>query len=119
MAGPTLSEPTWQDRGRLETIRVRLTIGLLVPFVLLMGVSALEGFWPADAFERRWPAMLILVVAAVSLPAFMALQGRTILRHATAMAAERDELVELYNRARLDALLDGLTGLGNLRAFQD
>jgi len=119
MAGPTLSEPTWHDRGRLETIRVRLTIGLLVPFVLLMGVSALEGFWPADAFERRWPAMLILVVAAVSLPAFMALQGRAVLRHATAMAAERDELVELYNRARLDALLDGLTGLGNHRAFQD
>jgi diguanylate cyclase (GGDEF)-like protein len=119
MAGPSLSEPTWHDRGRLETIRVRLAIGLLVPFVTLMGVATLEGFWPADALERRWPATLLLILAAVSLPAFMAIQGRAVLRHATAIAAERDELIELYNRARLDALLDGLTGLGNHRAFQD
>jgi len=119
MAGPSLNEPTWRDRGRLETIRVRLTIGLLVPFVTLMAVATLEGFWPADALERRWPATVLLMLAAVSLPAFMAIQGRAVLRHATAIAAERDELIELYNRARLDALLDGLTGLGNHRAFQD
>jgi diguanylate cyclase (GGDEF)-like protein len=119
MAVSKLSEPTWRDRGRLDTIRVRLAIGLLVPFVILMGIAALEGFWPADALERRWPALLVLVFAAVCLPAFMAAQGRAVLRHATAIAAERDELIELYNRARLDALLDGLTGLGNHRAFQD
>jgi diguanylate cyclase (GGDEF)-like protein len=119
MAGPKLSEPMWRDRGRLDTIRVRLSTGLLLPFAILMGVSAVEGFWPADTLERRWPATLILIVAAVALPAFMAVQGRAVLRHATAIAAERDQLIELYNRARLDALLDGLTGLGNHRAFQD
>ncbi len=119
MAGPNQNEPTWRDRGRLDTIRFRLATGLLVPFVMLMAVSALEGFWPADGLERRWPATVALVLAAVCLPAFMAVQGRAVLRHATAIAAERDELIELYNRARLDALLDGLTGLGNHRAFQD
>jgi diguanylate cyclase (GGDEF)-like protein len=119
MAGPNQNEPAWRDRGRVDTIRFRLATGLLVPFVILMAVSALEGFWPADGFERRWPATVALVLAAICLPAFMALQGRAVLRHATAIAAERDELIELYNRARLDALLDGLTGLGNHRAFQD
>jgi diguanylate cyclase (GGDEF)-like protein len=118
-AEPNLTEPAWRDRGRLDTIRFRLVLGLLVPFVLLMSVSAVEGFWPADAFERRWPAMLVLALAAVGLPVFMAVQARAVLRNATAMAAEREELIELYNRARLDALLDGLTGLGNHRAFQD
>jgi diguanylate cyclase (GGDEF)-like protein len=119
MAGPNHAEQTWRDRGRLDTIRVRLTLGLLVPFVVLMGISAIEGFWPADALERRWPATLILVLAAIGLPAFMASQARAVLHHASAIAAERGELIELYNRARLDALLDGLTGLGNHRAFQD
>jgi len=119
MAGPNQNEPAWRDRGRLDTIRFRLAIGLLLPFVVLMAVSALEGFWPADGLERRWPATVALVLAAICLPPFMASQGRAVLRHATAIAAERDELVELYNRARLDALLDGLTGLGNHRAFQD
>ncbi|MEA2606429.1 MAG: hypothetical protein QOI00_1186 [Chloroflexota bacterium] len=118
-AEPNLSEPAWRDRGRLDAIRFRLVLGLLVPFVILMSVSALEGFWPADAVERRWPAMLVLALAALGLPVFMAFQARAVLRNATAMAAERQELIELYNRARLDALLDGLTGLGNHRAFQD
>jgi diguanylate cyclase (GGDEF)-like protein len=35
------------------------------------------------------------------------------------MDAERAELLELYDKARLDALLDALTGLGNHGAFQD
>ena len=119
MAGPMSTEPTWRDRGRLDTIRVRLALGLLVPFVSLMSVSTVQGFWPADGLDRRWPAMLILIVAAIVLPAFMAVQGRAVLRHATAMSTERSELIALYNRARLDAMLDGLTGLGNHRAFQD
>jgi len=70
---------------------------------------------------RVWvvPAVLVLVAAGISLPAFMALVARTILRHAIAIDAERAELTDLYNKARLDALLDGLTGLGNHRAFQD
>ncbi|HLO34815.1 MAG TPA: EAL domain-containing protein, partial [Candidatus Deferrimicrobium sp.] len=118
MAAPHPSDPTWRDRGRLSTIRVRLTLGLLVPFISLMGVSALQGFWPGGSASRA-PAFAVLVLAAIVLPAFMAAQAREIVRHATAMDAERAELIELYNRARLDALVDGLTGLGNHRAFQD
>jgi diguanylate cyclase (GGDEF)-like protein len=108
----------WRDRGRLGTIRVRLAFGMLVPFIALMGVSAIGGFWPGGSASRL-PATLILIVAAVALPAFMASQSRVILRHAAAMDAERAELIELYNRAKLDSQVDTLTGLGSHRAFQD
>ena len=43
----------------------------------------------------------------------------SISREVDALEHERDELKRLYGRARHDALVDGLTGLGNHRAFQD
>ncbi|HET7471769.1 MAG TPA: EAL domain-containing protein [Candidatus Limnocylindrales bacterium] len=118
MSGPPDSDVIWRDRGRLRTIRVRLAFGMLVPFVALMAVSAIQGFWPGGSASRL-PATLVLFAAALSLPAFMAVMSRGILRHAAAIDAERTQLIELYNRARLDSMLDGLTGLGNHRAFQE
>ncbi len=118
MVAPNETDPIWRGRGQLSTIRFRLAIGLLVPFAVLMGVSAIEGFWPGGPASRL-PATLILIAVAVVLPVFMASMARAILHHAAAIDSERNELVELYNRARLDALLDSLTGLGNHRAFQD
>lgn len=118
MATTPATDPTWRGRGRLSTIRVRLAFGMLVPFVVLMAASAIEGFWPGGSVSRL-PATAVLALAMIALPTFMAIQARTILRHAAAIDAERADLIELYNRARLDALLDGLTGLGNHRAFQD
>jgi diguanylate cyclase (GGDEF)-like protein len=102
----------------LETIRTRLIAALLLPYVCLMGVSTIQAFSGADRGDR-FAATFVLVAAGLALPAFMALISRSILRHASAIDAERSELIELYDRARLDALLDGLTGLGNHRAFQD
>ena len=43
----------------------------------------------------------------------------SISREVDSLERERDELKQLYGRARHDALVDGLTGLGNHRAFQD
>src|ERR1044072_6045666 len=108
----------WPDRSRREAVRVRLVVALLLPFAALMGVSTIQAFtaWgPGD----RLPGVLILIVAGLGLPIVMAVLARAILHQAVAIDAERAELVELYSRARLDALLDGLTGLGNHRAFQD
>jgi len=119
MVAPSSSPPSaWRGRGRLETIRGLLVAALLVPFVCLMGVSTIQAF-SASGPGDRFPAILILVSAGIGLPAFMAIVARRILRHAAAIDSERSEMMELYNRARLDALLDGLTGLGNHRAFQD
>ena len=112
------STAAWRERGRLEAIRSRLVLVLLLPFVCLMGVSTVQAF-AADVRGDRLPAVLLLLAAAIALPVFMAVLARSILRHAAAMDAERSELIELYDQARHDALLDPLTGLGNHRAFQD
>ncbi len=42
-----------------------------------------------------------------------------IRHHAAVLESERSDLREAYDRARLDSLRDGLTGLGNHRAFQE
>jgi diguanylate cyclase (GGDEF)-like protein len=118
MAGTSDTDPSWQGRGRLRTIRARLAVGMLVPFAALMAVSTIEGFWPGGGASRL-PATLVLVAAAILLPPFMGFHARSVLRHAAAIDAERAELIQLYNRARLDSMLDGLTGLGNHRAFQE
>jgi diguanylate cyclase (GGDEF)-like protein len=60
------------------------------------------------------------VVLAVGLAALLArLLLRRALRRADRLGTLSLALTNLYDRARLDALRDGLTGLGNHRAFQD
>lgn len=83
-----------------------------------MSVSAVEGFSSADA-GRPGAAIAVLLLAAFGLPPVLAWLGMSISREVDALERERDELKRLYGRARHDALVDGLTGLGNHRAFQD
>jgi diguanylate cyclase (GGDEF)-like protein len=104
--------------ARTTAIRDRLIRILVVEFAVLMAVAAVEGFWPgrgpgADA------AIGFLVVCSIVVPLAMAGLSRGILRDVEQLEEERSRLLELYGQARLDALIDGLTGLGNHRAFQD
>jgi diguanylate cyclase (GGDEF)-like protein len=115
---PTAATPIAAATERLSRIRRRLVIGLLVPFSALMGVATIEGFWGADQ-TRQLVAVVILIIGSLTLPAFLAIISRSILRDAAALELERAEIHELYGQARRAALLDGLTGLGNHRAFQD
>jgi diguanylate cyclase (GGDEF)-like protein len=103
---------------RVERIRRRLIWALLAPFCILLSVSAVEGFLSADA-GRSGAAVVALLLAALALPPVLAWLGMSISREVDALERERDELKKLYGRARHDALIDGLTGLGNHRAFQD
>jgi diguanylate cyclase (GGDEF)-like protein len=103
---------------RIDRIRRRLIWALLGPFCILMTVAAIQGFSPAGP-SRPATAIIVLIAAAVGLPALMAWLARAIMRDTEALDDERRELSELYGRAREDALVDGLTGLGNHRAFQD
>jgi diguanylate cyclase (GGDEF)-like protein len=84
-----------------------------------MGIATAEGFWTAPDATRRIVAVLLLAAAAVAYPACLAIVARAILRDASALELERAEMHELYGQARRAALVDGLTGLGNHRAFQD
>ena len=118
MTTPAANGLHGDPHGWVGRIRVRLVWALLVPFCVLMGTSAVVGFMPADP-GRPERAIIVLVASAVFLPILMAWLARAVLRDATALESERQELGELYGRARHDALVDGLTGLGNHRAFQD
>jgi diguanylate cyclase (GGDEF)-like protein len=104
--------------GRLDRIRKRLIWALLGPFAILMSVATIEGFTP-DSPTRPQIVIAVLVAAAVLLPLLMAWFARAIIRDAEALENERGELSDLYGRASHEALVDGLTGLGNHRAFQD
>ena len=52
-------------------------------------------------------------------PAVMAVVSRPFLGDVQRLEEDNARLRELYGRARLDATLDGLTMLGNHRAFQE
>jgi diguanylate cyclase (GGDEF)-like protein len=104
--------------GRMNRIRRWLLLGTVVPFGALMGAATFQGFWNADDV-RRTAAIVILIVGSIAVPAFMAVVARGILHEAAALDEERAEMHQLYGQARRAALVDGLTGLGNHRAFQD
>jgi diguanylate cyclase (GGDEF)-like protein len=104
--------------GRVESIRRRLILALLGPFCILMSVATIEGFASIGP-SRPAMAIIVLIAAAVTLPALMAWLARSIIRDTVAIDDERRKMSELYGRARQDSLVDGLTGLGNHRAFQD
>ena len=114
----TPAEGLQRPRGRVDRIRRRLIWALLGPFAILMSVATIQGFAPAGP-QRPLIALGVLVAAAIFLPIMMAVLARSILREAETLDGERGELKELYGRAAQDALIDGLTGLGNHRAFQD
>jgi diguanylate cyclase (GGDEF)-like protein len=118
MTTPTVDGQPGAAPDRVERIRRRLIWALLGPFCILMIVSAVEGFSTEDA-GRPGNAILVLLLAAFCLPPILAWLGMAISREVDALERERDELKRLYGRARHDALVDGLTGLGNHRAFQD
>ena len=105
------------DAGTSLDIRRRIIRVLAVIFVLLMGVAAIEGFWPGG--PSRGLAIVFLALCAIVIPIVMARLAGPILRDVQRLEDERARLVDMYGRARQDSLVDALTGLGNHRAFQE
>jgi diguanylate cyclase (GGDEF)-like protein len=101
-----------------ETLRRRLLLVLATQFALLMGVAAVQGFWPG-AGPGAGIAILFLLISMAVVPIVMAAQSRPLLHDIGWLVAENARLRELYGRARQDSLVDGLTELGNHRAFQE
>ncbi|CAN5603714.1 hypothetical protein BH23CHL7_BH23CHL7_12190 [soil metagenome] len=103
------------------------------------GQWTIDGDWTVSALplsERfaDWRVALIDRVATPQLPlVLLALMGslsvllvgitvwmtHQVMRPAEELAHSRERLLQLYEAARSDALRDGLTGLGNHRAFQE
>jgi diguanylate cyclase (GGDEF)-like protein len=101
-----------------DTLRRRLLLVLGTQFALLMGVAAIQGFWPG-AGPGAGAAILFLLLSMAIVPIVMAAQSRPLLHDIGWLVAENARLRELYGRARQDSLIDGLTDLGNHRAFQE
>ena len=83
------------------------------------------GGWRVQVAEPRQTSALPLQLlgglglAVVLIGALIFWMARQVLRPAEELEASRGRLRELYEVARLDALRDALTGLGNHRAFQE
>ena len=96
----------------------RLVWGMAMLFVIIMAtvtlaiISAGEGTGGA-------PLIVRLILIAVVLPAAMAGFVLRVMRPTRALEAMAEQLRTLYSEARLDALLDPISGLGNHRAFQE
>jgi diguanylate cyclase (GGDEF)-like protein len=103
------------DPDALRAVRSRIVASLGVMFVLLMLAAGPLIDWPfgRDAWISR------LIIIAIIVPPVMIALARTVLDAAASMETGRAEFRDLYERARLDALIDPLTDLGNHRAFQE
>jgi diguanylate cyclase (GGDEF)-like protein len=111
--------------GETEGARERLAAsGLAGTVVPLWGNGdgtrmGLVQLWPND--EAGWPLevrLLFLAMLASSILAVIVLV-RYFLGPVADVGHTKEELQALYQEARRDALVDGLTGLGNHRAFEE
>ncbi|TAL08003.1 MAG: GGDEF domain-containing protein, partial [Chloroflexota bacterium] len=101
--------------AELSDLRSRISMALGVMFGLVMLAAGPFIDWP---FGRDgWISRLVLL--AVVLPPMMIVLARSVFAAAVRLNDGRAELRDLYERARLDSLIDPLTGLGNHRAFQE
>ena len=112
------------DRSALRAIARASNTGFVLAFLVVVGSLALQaanlalpyGALPATPV----PIALGIAIGGTLLFAVVLFVLRRRIRRSLAKVDRGfGELREAYDRARLDSLLDGLTGLGNHRAFQE
>jgi len=118
MRNSTLDPAFAEQDDRSNSIRRRVMAIVAVEFAMLMSVTAIEGFWPGVG-PGPVAATGFLFAAMILVPVAMAAATRPILRDIHHLGEENARLRDLYGRARNEALVDALTGLGNHRAFQE
>jgi diguanylate cyclase (GGDEF)-like protein len=117
MTDQLIGENNVEDPGE-RAIRRRLVRIVMAEFALLMGIATIQGFWPGGGVGGGISTAILLMTGfLVPLVVSGALRG--VFAQVATLRAERDELRELYGRARHESLVDALTGLGNHRAFQE
>jgi diguanylate cyclase (GGDEF)-like protein len=111
------TDPAPSPPAAIGDLRRRVLWGMALFFV---GVMALVTLLVSTSVAGSGPALTIrLLLLAVALPVAMSVLVRQIVGPATALETLAAQLRELYSQARIDALLDPITGLGNHRAFQE
>jgi diguanylate cyclase (GGDEF)-like protein len=99
----------------LRALRSRVALSFAVLFGLFMLAAGPFIDWPFG--PEAWAARLIAL--AILLPPIMIVLARSVFGAARHLELGRAEMRDMYERARLDSLIDPLTGLGNHRAFQE
>jgi diguanylate cyclase (GGDEF)-like protein len=105
--------------GQLRRARRRLAWSLGLLFVIAMVLAGPAAGILEFTSGLSPLAALRMVAVAVTLPILMSVLARRVTRPTEELAASHDRLQRLYDQARLDALIDPITGLGNHRAFQE
>ena len=101
-----------------STRGLRTTILRWYLALAVLGVaSAIPVVWATGG--QLSPANVLWLSVGVAFLALSAVIVRRILGQLARLDEERDDLREAYDRVRVDALRDGLTGLLNHRAFQE
>lgn len=105
----------------LRLVRLRLRLALLsmaiLPMALAMAIiNAALGSQPTEMSAAILATIVGLTALMVALTVWMT---RQILRPAEELERSRTEIRRMYEVAKADSLRDGLTGLGNHRAFHE
>ncbi len=106
-------DPSIRTARAIRRTAVRWFAVLSLPWVLIAPVTVLLAGLPPMAAVAVTAAGVAFLVAAGGIGL------KALLRQVELLDEERHGLREAFDRARLDALRDGLTGLGNHRAFQE
>jgi diguanylate cyclase (GGDEF)-like protein len=108
------------DDSGVASVRRRVVVALAVIFVAQVVLWTMLGdLESSEGVVDPFIALLRVVVIGGALPLLMVVLARGIMAPAERLEAARDHFRQEYDRARLTALLDPLTGLGNHRAFQE
>lgn len=99
-------------------LRERLTRGMAALFVVTMAAVTVAVVSAGESADGL-PLFLRLLLLAIVVPTSMAVVVTRVMRPASALETMADQLRTMYSEARLDALLDPITGLGNHRAYQE
>jgi diguanylate cyclase (GGDEF)-like protein len=114
--GPDRPDPAKSQKAALGELRGSVLWGMGGFFALAMAVVTIS---VTVGGLSDGSLLLRLGLLAVALPLAMAALTLRILGPAAELQRMSEELSTLYSQARLDALLDPITGLGNHRAFQE
>jgi diguanylate cyclase (GGDEF)-like protein len=114
--GSDRPDPAKGQSAALGELRASVLWGMGLFFALVMAVVAIS---VTVGGMNDGSLLLRLGLMALTLPLAMAALVRRILAPAAELQRMSEQLRTLYSQARLDALLDPITGLGNHRAFQE
>jgi diguanylate cyclase (GGDEF)-like protein len=116
MDTPTASSPRSIQRSAARGFALAYSVAV----ASMAGVAVLAASSADPLVVASAPVIAaVLAASAVGLGLVLVALTRRMRRQVRDLDDDRSGLQHAYDRARLDSLLDGLTGLGNHRAFQE